>query len=88
MGFFVGYYLALDLSQELEDPPVIYLSHEELSTKLADSFTSFLENWSRLCYLGPELWMLRPFLSENGLVGLDDKAKKVRQVLLQDATED
>lgn len=77
-----GDYLALDLRGESEDPPVVYLSHEELSTKLSGSFTDFLTNWAGLCYLGPELWLLSPFVTQHGLVGIDDKAQIVKQVLV------
>lgn len=66
-----GDYLALDVSAELADPPVVYLAHDdETSGILAPSFTSFLDVWAKLCYVGPEDWMLKPFRNENGL--LDD----------------
>ncbi len=44
------------------DPPVIYLAHDDESREIASSFTAFLTAWERLGYLGPEIWMLEPFL--------------------------
>ncbi|HEX8696902.1 MAG TPA: SMI1/KNR4 family protein [Longimicrobium sp.] len=61
-----GDYLALDVSHGGGDPPVLYLSHDDASLALAPSFTAFLDAWEKLCYLGPEVWLLDPFLRADG----------------------
>lgn len=78
-----GDYLALDLRQPADDPPVLYLSHDDESQTIASSFTSFLQAWERVCYLGPESWLLEPFIDpETGLLdGGCENAKKLRQLL-------
>jgi hypothetical protein len=80
-----GDYLGLDLSKPQDDPPVVYLSHDdEESGVIAVSFTFFLQTWARLCYIGPELWMLAPFRDEGGLLNADaPKAGLLREVLGQ-----
>jgi hypothetical protein len=50
-----------------DDPPVIYLSHEDRSRWLAPSFSGFLFRWERLAYLGPEIWLLERFLTDGGI---------------------
>ena len=59
-----GDYFGLDTSGSGEDSPVVYLSHdeEESNRVIAPSFESFMETWEQLCYIGPEIWMLAPFL--------------------------
>lgn len=76
-----GDYLALDLRQPADDPPVLYLSHDDESQKIAASFTSFLQAWEQVCYLGPESWLLEPFIDPGtGLLDGDcANAKKLRQ---------
>lgn len=58
--------LALDLRTPSDDPAVIYLSHDEDSKIIAPTFTSFLREWSRLYCVGPEFWMIEPFLDDEG----------------------
>ncbi len=60
--------VALDLYRDEENPPVIYLNHEEPTKliKLADSFGEFLLEWFRLGCVGPEIWNLCHFLTEDG----------------------
>jgi hypothetical protein len=62
-----GDYVALDLSAQSEDPPVIYLCHDDTSLKLAGCFSDFLAHWAEIYYLGPELWLMEPFIGEFGL---------------------
>ncbi len=57
-----GDYLGTRLAGE-PAPPVIYLPHDDESREIAPSFTAFLTAWERLGYLGPEIWMLEPFLN-------------------------
>jgi hypothetical protein len=60
-----GDYLALDCRRKKGDPAVIYLSHEDSSQPLAPDLVTFLKTWEGLCYLGPEIWMLRPFVDKR-----------------------
>jgi len=79
-----GDYLGLDTSISNEEAPVVYLSHdEEESTRvIAPSFESFMETWEQLCYVGPEIWMLRPFLDPGtGYLTADTpKAEQLRSL--------
>ncbi|RYG55784.1 SMI1/KNR4 family protein, partial [bacterium] len=63
-----GDYLGLDISVPHNDPPVVYLSHDDDCQVIAPSFTSFLQTWAELNYIGPESWMLEPFQSDSGLL--------------------
>lgn len=76
-----GDYLSLDLRRPADDPPVLYLSHDDESQTIAASFTGFLQAWERVCYVGPESWMLEPFIDpETGLLDGDcANAKKLRK---------
>lgn len=77
-----GDYLALDLSPRLEDPPVLYLAHDDHSFALAPTFTGFLDAWERVGYVGPESWMLEGLL--NGQRRLDpstERAGEIRRLL-------
>jgi SMI1 / KNR4 family (SUKH-1) len=60
-----GDYLALDL-REKTDPPVVYLNHDDESVAIAPGFDEFLRRWEGLCYLGPEHWLLLPFVGGDG----------------------
>jgi cell wall assembly regulator SMI1 len=77
-----GDYLALDLRQPTDDSPVLYLSHDDESQTIASSFTGFLQAWERVCYLGPESWLLEPFIDpETGLLdGEGGNAQKLRRL--------
>jgi hypothetical protein len=76
-----GDFLALDVSTP-EDPPVIYLSHDDESIVLAPSFNGFLAAWERLCYLGPEIWLLERFRGEDGFLdGGSAEARELRALL-------
>jgi len=72
--------LALDMRHSL--PPVVYLAHDDDSRVIAPSFDAFLNTWERLCYIGPEIWLLDEFLdSETGLMNADtDKARQLRDL--------
>jgi len=69
-----GDYLALDHRGDdaaSPDPPVVYLSHDDESVRLATSFTGFLTVWEQLCYVGPEIWLLDSFRGPDGLLTAD-----------------
>ncbi len=77
-----GNYLALDITEAKDNPPMIYLSHDDESSVIAGSFTDFLTHWERLCYIGPESWMLENFQDESGYINSDsDKAEHLRKML-------
>jgi hypothetical protein len=78
-----GDYLALDTRGEAGDPPVLYLCHDDSSSVLAPSFTAFLTRWERLCYIGPEHWLLAPFRGPDGaLDALSERAARLRELFL------
>lgn len=77
-----GDYLGLDISEGGDDPPVVYLSHDDESFALAQSFTAFLTAWEQLCYVGPEAWLLGQFIGEEGVLDPGTgKASRLRQLL-------
>jgi hypothetical protein len=78
-----GDYLSLDTTEEKDNPSVVYLSYDDESFIIAESFTDFLTHWERLCYIGPEVWMLENFRSENGYVNSNtNKAELLRKLLV------
>ena len=78
-----GDYLALDLRTDKADPPVVYLNHDDESSVIAPSFVAFLHAWERLCYLGPEHWMLLEFTGPDGHLDPDsDRAVRLRTLLV------
>jgi len=81
-----GDFLGLDVRMPAHDPPLIYLSHEDESIVLAPSFSTFLAEWARLCYLGPEIWLLEGFRDEGGfLEGESANAQELRVLLTGDS---
>ena len=62
-----GDLLALNVAVDRDNPPVVYISHENFSesTTIAQSFEQFLEDWEKICYIGPEIWMLESFLNPD-----------------------
>jgi cell wall assembly regulator SMI1 len=78
-----GDYLALDLRADESDPPVIYLNHDDDSSVIAPSLPAFLTAWERLCYLGPEHWLLLEFTDASGQLDPDsDRAARLRQLFV------
>lgn len=70
-----GDYLGLDLRSNQDNPQVLYLSHDDESKVIAHNLSHFLEAWQRLCFIGPESWMLEPFLNEeDGTLSLQSEA--------------
>lgn len=76
-----GDYLALDLQDGATDPSVVYLCHDDESLLLARNLAEFLAAWERLCYLGPEHWLLGPFIIDSGLDAESEPAKGLRAML-------
>jgi hypothetical protein len=78
-----GDFLGLDLRKGTEDPPVVYLSHDSESRRIANSLAEFLTCWEGLRYIGPESWMLKPFCDRrSGLLRSDTRrAGQLRRLL-------
>jgi hypothetical protein len=60
-----GDYLALEHGGN--EAGVIYLSHDDTSQALAPSLGEFVRTWERLCYIGPEIWVLEDFIDSQTL---------------------
>ena len=55
---------------DARDGKVKYLSHDDpeiMGVVLGQDFDSFMDAWSSLGCIGPEIWHLQPFLGANGL---------------------
>ena len=75
-----GDYIALDMTKDLEDSPVVYLSldpHSPPVLPLASSLEQFLLDWESIGYVGPEIWLLYAFLGRDGFGPLDLEKGKV-----------
>ncbi|MBL4810578.1 MAG: SMI1/KNR4 family protein [Phycisphaerales bacterium] len=59
--------IALDTFQNPDEPPVIYLNHEEpeKQVRLADSFQEFIDTWFALGCVGPEGSNIRHFVTDK-----------------------
>ncbi|HDR5277389.1 TPA: SMI1/KNR4 family protein [Bacillus thuringiensis] len=80
-----GDYLAFDMKDDI-DAPIIYLSHDDgegHGYKIANNFIEFIENWSRVAFVGCEDWQWLPFTTsfEIGINPDDEPAKKFRNCL-------
>ena len=76
--------LGFDMRVTPDNPPVVYLDHEgESHRPLAENFWDFLHRWERLCYAGPEIWMLEDYIHpETGLLDFNcDAAIQLRSKL-------
>lgn len=61
-----GDLIALDQTADPVDPPVVYLSHDDDSSAvIAPSFSFFLKSWAELCFVGPEIWLLKYWLDHT-----------------------
>jgi len=83
-----GDYLALHVTEGSARLPVLYLCHDAdyetdggAAFEISPSFEEFLTRWERLCYIGPEHWLLNTFLSEDCQA---DEAKETcwREIIL------
>ncbi|PFS61708.1 SMI1/KNR4 family protein [Bacillus cereus] len=80
-----GDYLAFDMKNDI-DAPVIYLSHdngEGHGYKIANNFIEFIDNWSRVAFVGCEDWQWLPFTTrfDSGINSDDEPAKRFRNWL-------
>jgi hypothetical protein len=65
---------------------VEYFDHEtDRRIFLADDFVDFLNRWTRLATVGPEIWLLEPFLGEAGLDVTGEPARELRRWFWLDA---
>lgn len=73
--------LGLDMRQK-EKPQVVYLAHDDDSLVISPDFDTFLETWERLCYIGPEIWLLEEFINpETGFLDANTtKAIELRKL--------
>lgn len=79
-----GDYLAVHADQHKDDPPVVYLCHEDESRVIAPSFTAFLQAWERLCYIHPDLAVLDPFIdADTGYLSSKAEAAHSLRILFQ-----
>lgn len=72
-----GDVIAADLEEEAEDPPVVYLSHDEgpgHGYRLGDNFGDFIDRVIELGAVGPEDVQLMPFLADEES-GLDSEGE-------------
>jgi hypothetical protein len=77
-----GDFLALDLGVPADDPPVVYLAHDDEAIVLAPSLSDYLVVWEALCYIGPEMWLLESFRHSDGqLDGSGQNANSLRALL-------
>ncbi|WP_219375604.1 SMI1/KNR4 family protein [Bacillus mycoides] len=80
-----GDYLAFDMQDNI-DAPIIYLSHEDgegHGYTIANNFIEFIDNWSRIAFVGCEDWQWLPFTTslESGVNPDDEPAKRFRNWL-------
>ncbi len=69
---------------DLRDGHVKYLSHDdpdETGKVLGQDFHHFMGQWSALGCLGPEIWILEPFLDENGFNAQGTRSQMLRAKL-------
>lgn len=77
-----GDYLGLFVPEAHDNPPVVYLSHDDVSRIIAPSFTEFLNVWEQLCYIGPEIWILEEHLDSDGMLDASTpRAEQLRSFL-------
>lgn len=84
-----GDFLLVDV-RDGDDPPVYFIGSEEdrmsdLQPPIACSFSSFLRDWSRLCYIGPDYFIYGDtfsLLDSNGqLNACPENVQRLREVL-------
>ena len=67
---------------ETDDPPVLYLAHDDESVSLSPSLTRFFATWEGLRDIGPEIWLLEAFRDADGqLNGEGERAEELQALL-------
>ena len=71
-----GDYIALVADKDEE---VYYLAHDDSSRPIARSFEEFMDHWTRLGLIGPEIWILQNYFDEDSslLSAESDLGKKL-----------
>lgn len=75
-----GDYVAWHATAAPHQPQVIYISHEsDTETEspivpFSNTGEEFMSVWERLGYLGPEIWLLYPFVEDSPTKLLDSKS--------------
>ena len=72
--------IAFDLSLG-EDPPVVYLSHDDGQGHgyvMGRNFMELIDHWSRIGFVGSEDWVWLPFVAGK-LSGLDPECGAAQQ---------
>ncbi|MBP89732.1 MAG: SMI1/KNR4 family protein [Planctomycetaceae bacterium] len=87
-----GDVIAFDLKGG-DDPPVVYLSHEDGEChgyRLGDNFIDFVDRWTRIGCPGPEDWQMSPFLAspQSGFGTDSTNASEWRKWFGMDAQQD
>lgn len=44
---------------------IVYLNHDDESSVIANTFDEFWTTWQQIYFVGPEWWMLEPFMNED-----------------------
>lgn len=58
--------LGLDPERNPTDPAVVYLMHDQPgSSYIAQTFTEFIRDWTELSFIGPEVWLLEPWIVDR-----------------------
>jgi hypothetical protein len=77
--------LALHVAANPRQPPVLYLIHdadvddESPVVPISSSFEQFLGDWELLGYIGPDIWLLQPFLEDSKTGELDADSPLARR---------
>ncbi|MFJ7954225.1 SMI1/KNR4 family protein [Lysinibacillus sp. NPDC096418] len=80
-----GDYLAFDMNND-DDASIVYLSHDDGAGhgyKISNNFLEFIDDWSRIAFVGCEDWQWLPFTTnpESGIAGNGEAAKRFRDWL-------
>ncbi|MFC0019521.1 SMI1/KNR4 family protein [Roseibacillus persicicus] len=75
--------LGLDIKEDYDDPPVVYLVHDDDSSSvISKSFKKFLSDWAQLSFIGPEYWLLDYWIDQDGFIDIDKYKTSELAVLL------
>ncbi|HEY4312360.1 MAG TPA: hypothetical protein VGN12_23125 [Pirellulales bacterium] len=79
-----GDYVVEHMARSPTQPAILYVTHEcdwgaeSPFIPLARDAAEFMAKWEQLCYIGPEIWMLSPFLNASSTNLLDTKSQVAR----------
>ena len=80
-----GDYLVLRLAAHGAGHQVVYADHEqpEHSRVVSRTFEEFLSAWEKVCYIGPEIWLLRAWCDENGYLAPSESESRFLRDLMR-----